>query len=113
MRRLLTILAALALLTAACGSTASSQVGASDVVENDPAAVEDSAADEAEVASDQEEPASDDPVAAEAVVEDEVESVAPDEPESEEPAELRTGREAILANHSEGKPYVLFYWGAH
>lgn len=27
--------------------------------------------------------------------------------------ELRTGREAILANQAEGKPYVLWYWGAH
>ncbi|MFT7474623.1 MAG: hypothetical protein ACI81L_001548 [Verrucomicrobiales bacterium] len=29
------------------------------------------------------------------------------------PEALRSGREAILANHSEGKPYVLWYWGAH
>lgn len=26
---------------------------------------------------------------------------------------LPSGRERILANHSEGKPYVLWYWGAH
>jgi hypothetical protein len=29
------------------------------------------------------------------------------------PEALRTGREAILANHSAGEPYVLWYWGAH
>jgi len=29
------------------------------------------------------------------------------------PESLRTGREAILANNTEGEPYVLWYWGAH
>lgn len=43
-----------------------------------------------------------------------VEDEATAEPEAVAPeTALLSGREAILANQAEGKPYVLWYWGAH
>lgn len=41
------------------------------------------------------------------------ESVAETTTTTPESTLLPSGRERILANHTEGKPYVLWYWGAH
>ena len=90
----------LALVTSACGSTTAT------VDVSAPAAAEDVAV-EAETAD--EAAAEDATVEPEAAVDDAAETTTTT-PES---TLLPSGRERILANHTEGKPYVLWYWGAH
>jgi len=97
MRRLLFPLAALAIVASACGGTAETVEVAADT---DTPATDEIALEPAESAEEQ---------VADPVEEQPTEQVE-EEPEVEP---MRSGREAILANHSEGKPYVLWYWGAN
>ena len=98
MRRwLFSILALVAIVASACGGTDSVEAAVEPVTQE----IQLVEADEQHDAGDNESEAD--------LVEEPTEVVE----ESVEPAPLRTGREAILANHTEGKPYVLWYWGAH
>jgi len=90
----------LALAASACGSTTE----AVDVVA--PSAAEDVTV-EAETAD---EAADEDATVEPGEAVDDVEETTTTTPES---TLLPSGRERILANHTEGRPYVLWYWGAH
>lgn len=101
MRRLFSVITVFAVLATACGSSTEIQgveaaaptTTSAAVVTEDTATLNTAAVDTAPEQTDSETDAA-----------DEV---------AEEPVALRTGREAILANHTAGKPYVLWYWGAH
>ena len=103
MRRLLVFLVLIAMVASACGRSEVVEIN-SGATQTTEAVVPESAEVESAVAD---EPTNSEP---EAQVEPEPEVEAEVEAE---PDALRTGREAILANHTEGKPYVLWYWGAH
>lgn len=98
MRRILALLAVLGLMATACGSAAQTVEVASETASTTaPVASPSEAAEDQPVAAAEVEPTP--------AVETTTTTAAP------EP--LRSGREAILANHTEGRPYVLWYWGAH
>lgn len=98
MRRLLAVLALIAILASACGSSETVEVNAGKATTTTTTEL-------------LPEPAA---AAEEAIAEpDEVVAEASTTTTEAAPEPLRTGREAILANHTEGKPYVLWYWGAH
>ena len=97
--RFLALLAVLAIAAAACGSVAETV----DVAA--PADIAPEAAETGEPAIAEESAAVDEPEAA-----GEIAETTTTTPES---TLLPSGRERILANHTEGKPYLLWYWGAH
>lgn len=102
MQRLLTFLATLAIVASACGSTL--PVVESAASPDEVAAVE-AGTNDADVVAEGE--ADGDSADGDAT------DTSSTTTATAAPELLRTGREAILANHTEGKPYVLWYWGSH
>jgi len=96
MRRLLAPLTVLLLVASACGSTTATVDAGVELTHDSEARDEDAVEESSAVADD-------------AAMSDEIDV----EEAQEMPEPLPNGREALLANRGEGKPYVLWFWGAN